>query len=362
MGKRWRKYRVGKYRLGQLLEQAVVVWSDETGHHRRRLGFANSEVEARALLDAWARRVVLVQADSAKTVGELYAAYQQDRLADGKQAGNFIDSWKALGPRFASLPVDAVTADVCRDYARQRIASGVSQGTVWTELTRLRSCLNWAAKRRVIPYPPPYVWIPKKPPPRQRVLTPAEAIRLIDCCVMPHIRLFVILSLTTGGRKGAILGLVWKRVDFKERTIDLRDPEVVDPLTKAARKSRSIVPMTSVARAALSEAQKGALTDHVIEWDGEAPVGNIRTGFMAAVARAGLEGVTPHTLRHTAASWIYNSTASAEFASRLLGHRDPDTTRRIYAKADPESLRPAADVIDMKISNLRATSSRSRTR
>jgi len=348
MGKRWRKYAVGRYRLGQLNGQAVVTWRDEAGPHRRRLGVAATEVEAKALLDAWVRRVALVRADSAKTVGDLYAAYRQDRLADGKRASNFDDSWKALGPRFASLPVDAITADVCRDYTRSRVAAGVSQGTVWTELTKLRSCLNWAAKRRVVPSPPPYVWLPTKPAPKNRVLEPGEAIRLIDACVMPHVRLFVILALTTGARKGALLSLTWDRVDFERGSIDLREPEMPDPLTKRVRKGRGVVPITSEARAALTEAKAGALSLYVIEWNGER-IANVRKGVDEACKRAGIRDVTPHTLRHTAASWAYNSTASAEFTARLLGHRDPNTSRHIYAHPEVESLRPVADVIDMRI-------------
>lgn len=347
MGKRWRKYSVGKYRLGQLHDQAVVAWSDETGKHRRRLGVAASEVAARALLDGWVRRVKLVQADAAQTVGELWKAYEADRLLDGKQPAQFRDSWRALAPRFEALPVDAITADVCRDYTRARIAQGVSQGTVWTELTKLRSCINWASKRRVIASAP-YVWLPQKPAPKQRVLTPDEAIRLIAACGMPHVRLFVILALTTGARSGALTSLTWDRVDFEARSIDLRELIPPDPLLKRARKSRAVVPITDLALAALTESKAGALSDHVIEWDGE-PVRKVRKGFMAAVCRAGLDDVTPHTLRHTAASWSYNSTASAEFTARLLGHRDPNTSRQIYAHPDVDSLRPAADVIDMKI-------------
>lgn len=348
MGKRWRKYRVGRYRLGQLHDQATVVWKDDEGKsHRRRLGVAASEVAARALLDAWVRRVALIKADTAQTVGDLYAAYMQDRLADGKVASNFVDSWKALAPRFAALPVDAVTADVCRDYTRHRIAAGVSQGTIWTELTRLRSCLNWAAKRRVIASAP-YVWIPQKPPPRQRVLTPDEAHRLIAACVMPHIRLFVILCLTTGARSAALTGLTWDRVDFERELIDLREPEVLDPLTKRVRKGRGLVPMTRTARAALVEAKEGALSPYVIEWDGE-PVRKVRTGFMAAVARAGLANVTPHVLRHTYASWGESDGVDMGTLARLMGHADPKTTRSIYAKPEVESLRPAAEVIDMRI-------------
>lgn len=347
MGKRWRKYNVGKYRLGQLHDQAVVVWKDEAGAHRRRLGVATSEINARSLLDAWVRRVNLIKADESETIGAIWHAYEADRLQDGKQASNFRESWKSLAPRFADLPLEALTADVCRDYTRQRIAEGVSQGTVWTELTKLRSCLNWAQKRRVIRLAP-YVWIPSKPPPKQRVLEPEEAIRLIDACVMPHVRLFVILALTTGARSGALVGLTWNRVDLDGMTIDLREPAAIDPLTKRVRKGRGVVPITSVALAALSEAKAGALSHHVIEWDGE-PVLKVRKGFMAAAARAGLDDVTPHTLRHTAASWAVNGGASMEFTSKLLGHRNPETTRQIYAKPDVESLRPAAEVIDMKI-------------
>jgi len=31
---------------------------------------------------------------------------------------------------------------------------------------------------------------------------------------------------------------------------------------------------------------------------------DVKKGFAAACKRAGLEGVTPHTLRHTAATWL----------------------------------------------------------
>lgn len=347
MGKRWRKYAVGKYRLGELKGQAVAIWRDETGHHRRRLGHASTEVEGRALFDAWIRRINLLEGESGLTVGEIYKAYQADRIRDGKVARNFHDSWRALEPRFGNLLVDAITDDICRDHARDRIDSGVSAGTVWTELTRLRSALNWALSRRMITTAP-YVWLPLKPPPKQRVLTVDEAAALLDACRTPHVRLFVILALTTGARSQAITDLTWDRVDFDAATIDFRVPIVEDPLTKVARKNRAVVPMTAMARAALQDAHQGALSDHVIEWNGE----KVRTAYravMAAIKRTGLKGVSPHTFRHTAASWSVSGGIDMELTAKLLGHRDPATTRRVYAKMDPDALRPAADVIDMKI-------------
>lgn len=346
MGKRWRKYEVGKYRLGYLKGEAVVCWRDEAGPHRRRLG-VHSEIEGRAALDSWLRKVTLLRERGTKTVGDIWDAYREDRQKDGKRIANFDFDWKALKPRFAAMTVDDVTADSCRDYAKSRIEAGKSQGTVWTELTRLRSCLNWAQKRRIIDLAP-YVWVPKKPDPVSRVMTVEEVLKLLDACKMPHIKLFVILAITTGGRSEAICQLTWDRVNFEAGEIDLRMKEAVNPLTKQARKGRAIVAMTAEARAALQDAKAGALTDYVIEWDG-APVKKVRKGFMAAVKAAKLEGVTPHVLRHSVATWLDEDGIPMERISKMLGHRDRRTTEKVYSKPGTKVLQPAADVIDMRL-------------
>lgn len=347
MGKRWRKYAVGKYRLGYLKGQAVVAWEDEAGPHRRRLGKCVSEIEARAKLDLWVSRVEIIKSRESKTVSELWNAYHADRLKDGKVIINFDNDWKALSPRFSDLEISAVTSDICRDYAEDRHKAGKSASTIWTELTRLRSCLNWAQKRRVISVAP-YVWVPTKPDGRTRVMTEAEVRALLDACKVPHIRLFVILAITTAGRSGAICGLTWDKIDFEAGTIDLRSAEIINPLTKRSQKGRAIVPMAAEVRAALQDAKAGALTEYVIEWDGE-PVKKVRKAFAAAVTAAKLKGVTPHTLRRTAATWLEEADIDMGRISRLLGHRDRRTTEKIYAKPRPSHLQGAADIIDMKI-------------
>jgi len=344
MGK-WRRYSVGKYRLQQLNNRAVVIWW-EGNHRQRRVLGATNEQEARAQLDAFCKAVGAIEARHSKTVGELFTAYTADRERDGKLVRTFWESWRALRPRFESLPIDAITADVCRDYAAARLET-VSQGTVWTELTRLRSCINWARKRGVIERAP-YVWLPSKPPPKDRVLTEQEVIRLIEACEAHHVRLFVILAICTGARSGAILDLTWDRVDFDRGTIDLRIPEIISPLTKKMRKARSVVPMTAEVREALLLAKAGSLSEYVIEWDGQ-KVAKIRKGFESACRRAGLRDVTPHTLRHTVATWLTEDGVPIEEVSRLIGHRDPNTTRRIYSHPGAETLRPAAEVVSLRL-------------
>ena len=351
MGKRWRKYQVGKYRLGTLRnkhgqDEAVVCWRDDRGKHRRRLGVF-SEIEGRSAVDGFVGRLEAITARETQTVGDIFAAYLVDREKDGKLVQAFRDNWKALGPRFGTMQIDDVTADVCRDYAKSRIIQGRSAGTIWTELTRLRSAINWAFKRRVITTCP-YVWVPAKPAAKQRVLTQEEIWRLTDAATSPHVKMFIALALATGGRSEAILGLKWDAVDFEAATIDLREKAAINPLTKKVRKGRAIVPMSDEIRAMLTVARQEALTGHVIEWSG-APIRKIRKGFTAAVERAGLgSDVTPHTLRHTVASAATDAGVSMLKISRFLGHRDTRTTETIYAKSSTDSLKDIAKVVSIR--------------
>ncbi|WP_163890610.1 tyrosine-type recombinase/integrase [Mycolicibacterium hippocampi] len=64
---------------------------------------------------------------------------------------------------------------------------------------------------------------------------------------------------------------------------------------------------------------------------GAMSVGWFRIRFDRATAKLGLEGVTPHTLRHTAGSLTISETGSVVTASKLLGHRNVSTTANIYS-------------------------------
>lgn len=388
MAKHWRKYEVGKYRLGTLFNpkigqhEAVVVWRDDDGPHRRRLGVFG-ETQGRVALDAFVGNLKALKGRDGLTVGMIWEEYVTDRQKDGKLIAVFHDNWKALRPRFEGMRVADITDDVCRSYARDRMAAGrtitrkgpdgkpeqitlkIGVGTVWTELLRLRSALNWAYNRELL-FRKKHIWIPRKPDPKKRPLTVEEFLRLRQAALgTPHLRLFVILALTTAGRTEAILELLWTKIDFDAWTIDLRaERGDVDPLSKRARKGRALAPMTEDARAALLEAKKGALTDHVIEWDGN-PVKSIRKAFAAAVERAGLgtyepdptrpgqkrfvTDVTPHTLRHTAVSWAEEEGYPMDLISRLAAHGSPDVTRRIYAKPRVDVLRPVAEAINRRL-------------
>ena len=354
--RRWREYRVDEFRLGQLKGQAVAVWYEDGKRRRYRLDAFN-ETSARSALNQFVARYRLVTAvDNQPTIEEIFDAYLIDREQDGKRIAPMHDSWRALSPYFAERTPRSITVEDCRSYAKMRFDAGRAPSTVWTELGRLRTAINWAHKRGLIDSAP-YIWMPQKSPPRDRVLSEDEFVLLLDACQSHHLHLFCILALATAGRTTAILELTWDRVDFTAGTIDLRRPEKKDPMKKSWRKKRSMVAMNDLARAALQEARFGALSDHVIEYAGK-PIKSIKKSFRLAVKRSGLDGVTPHTLRHTSASWQLNQGIPIEVISRFLGHSDIQVTNAIYAKHDAgKYLKEAASAVNIDRLQVRKTGS-----
>src|SRR5699024_5750940 len=75
--------------------------------------------------------------------------------------------------------------------------------------------------------------------------------------------------------------------------------------------------------------------------------GNFRRWvFDPAVEAAGLEGVTPHVLRHTAASLAVDAGAHVKDVQRMLGHKSAAMTLDIYTGLFESSLDAVGDRLD----------------
>lgn len=111
------------------------------------------------------------------------------------------------------------------------------------------------------------------------------------------------------------------------------------------QKRRAVVPMHPDLALKLILSKECAETDYVIEWAGK-PVKSIKSAFRRAVVKAGLgKDVTPHVLRHTAASWMAEAGIPMSEIAAVLGHTDSRTTERIYAKFSPDYLQRAVKAL-----------------
>lgn len=351
------------YRLGELKGRYCAVWYEDGKRRRYRLGVSSKrpQNEGRAALTTFARlrdTAQLVEAGPL-TIERIFKAYIEDRRQEGKNVKRQEWTWNLLAPTFGQLmPDDLESKDIevageyrtiCHKYAYDLEMKGLARDTIWDRLAYLRTAINWAAKRKLISSKPD-VWVPQKGKPRDIVIEEDEALKIIECCRLPHVRLFVLLAIGTGARKTAILQLTWDRVDFERNIIDYRRHEKKSILNKAGQKGRSIVEFDLVLELALKEAKEAARSQYVIEWAG-GPVKDIKKGLMAAIKRAGLEhrGIGAHVLRHSHATWLADENVDMRKIQKMLGHRNQKTTEEIYAKYRRGYLKEAATVINLKL-------------
>jgi integrase len=250
-------------------------------------------------------------------------------------------TWKALEPVFGRLDGDAVTIEDCRSYTKMRREAKKSDGSIWTELGHLRSVLVWAKNSKIIAEAPK-IERPTKPEPKDRYLTRDEVAKMLDHSTVPHIKLAILLLISTGARASAALDLTWDRVDFDRGVIQLRNP-----FDGSRRKGRATVPMNESLRAELKEARKAALTPYVVEWGG-AKVKSVRKGIETTAKAAGLKGVSAHVFRHSAAVWLVEEGHSFEEVAQYLGHNDVKITFKVYGRFSPTHLRSLANTLEIK--------------
>lgn len=314
---------MSEYRLVKHRGQYSLAY----GNPRRRVATGTDDRgRAEAIASAiWQR----LNRPSQERVTDLWPAYLADRIAHGGSKGRLESLWRNIEPHFGYKLGKAITKADCRDYAAMRKRLGKANSTIKTELEALRACLRWHYGKEA-----PIIVAPPPSKPRDRYLTQDDARRLLDAIETPHVRLFVTLALATGARMGAILDLTWDRVDFAHGTIDFM-PAGRDK----SNKRRTVVAMAAKAREALEEAQKGALTDHVIEYAGK-PVANVKRAVASAAGRSGVP-CSPHVFRHTAAVWMAQADVPMQKIAQVLGHTSTRVTETTYARYSPRFMADA---------------------
>ena len=285
----------------------------------------------------------------------IYAEGQAGNTADPARIAYAID---ALLPFWGDKAVAEITPAACDQYCRSRVVKPqkgseaperkAKPGTARKELGTLAAAINWMHKNgqmtRTVP-----VLLPPKPEPKDRWLTVGEAARLLNAArtsegrARGYLPLFILMGLYTGARKEAILSLRWPQVDFARGRITFALPGVAQ-----TKKRRPTIPMPNRLRTFLRYAwtRRSSDTGTVLHIDGK-PIGRLNRGFALAAERAGLEDVTPHTLRHTRGTWLAQQGLPMWQIAGWLG-QDQQTTERIYAHHHPDFMSEALSAVDRR--------------
>src|SRR5262245_42138824 len=164
---------------------------------------------------------------------------------------------------------------------------------------------------------------------RLRYLEPEELVRVLAAAqrdvAAPWLVPAIILAVHMGVRQGELLRLRWSDLS---PTLHL----ATIPLTKNNEVKH--VPLNAEVQAVLAALPRHGAT--VLAWPWGEPISRITLyhAFQRALAAAGITDFRWHDLRHTFASHLVMAGVDLHTTGELLGHRDPQSTRR-YAHLSP---------------------------
>lgn len=226
---------------------------------------------------------------------------------------------KFLGRKY----LDKITVRDVDEYIVHRLGV-VSSTTVNHELTCLHALINQAVKWKMTPVNPlGKLKKLKIPPGRVRYLTLEEIGRLLKKLAL-HILPVVICALYTGMRKGEILALTWRDIDFRNNIIHVG---------KSKNHERRDIPMAPQVKEVLLAIEK---KEEKIFWN----IGDFKKAWWAALRRAGIKDFKFHDLRHTFASYLVINGESIVVVKELLGHKSLAMTLR-YSHLAPDARKVA---------------------
>jgi integrase len=174
---------------------------------------------------------------------------------------------------------------------------------------------------------------------RVRFLTDDERDKLLSACresKAAYAYPVVLLALSTGMRRGEILGLEWSDVDLKQGRITLHDTKNGD---------RRGVPVMGAALAALKDWAKVRRLGDPRVFPGTS---NFHRPWTAILEQAEIKDFRFHDLRHSAASYLAMGGASPSEIAGVLGHKTLSMVKR-YAHLSDAHLRGVLGEMNTRI-------------
>lgn len=187
-------------------------------------------------------------------------------------------------------------------------------------------------------------------------LTKEEQQRLIAALDGEYYRVMLLTYLYTAMRAGECIPLQWKDVDLSKHTIRINKKAIlhhdyathsgkqeIQDFCKTKSSKRTVVITAGLAAilAEHKEEMKRRAAALGLEWSEDSLVfwntrnkivqyGNLKESLSKIYRKAGIEGATMHTLRHTYATRCFEAGVNIKAISGQLGHANVKTTYNIY--------------------------------
>jgi integrase len=290
------------------------------------------------------------------TLDSLIQWYERDRfMCPHKRKRSYrneqimLKAFQQREPRLCRKSFSELTQRDFRDYRDRRLGNdGVKPSTLRRELNPIRHLFRVARLERDIPVENPLqgLWLPPEDPGREPTLSVEERSKLFKatqtCRGVCQRRLWVSLilaALETALRRGQLLKLQWKDVDFVKGIL-WASPAKKEKRGRWLPLSRSLWTHLELYHSAIPEAQR-ASNSKVFPITGSAH----EQAWRRICKRAGIQDLKFHDLRHIAATSFAAKPVDLLMRENayMLGHSQGGMTSRYEHLELIESIRAKLD-------------------
>jgi integrase len=229
----------------------------------------------------------------------------------------------------------------------------------------LRSALNTAVKRRLIPYnPAEHIELAPENPKRPKPWTPEQSQAFLQHVAEDRLANLYHLMLVTGMRRGETVGLRWEDVDLDgeclfviQQITDVNGRSMVS--TPKTKRGQRLVPIDAETVAMLRRQRETQNLERAAwgpAWNEAGLIFTREDGrplrpeyvtrhFQALALKAGLPVIRLHDLRHTNASLALSAGVDLKVVSERLGHFQLAITADLYTHVNRGLGKAAAEQI-----------------
>ena len=287
---------------------------------------------------------------------------------------NYRDLYEAyVKPTFGRAQLVNVTPARLNAYYAELLAGGrrardggLSPKTVRNVHSMLHKALSDATRWGHLPRNPVGLAAPPKPArPEMKVWSPEQLRAFVEFTGNDRLAAAWLLLVTTGMRRGEVLGLAWKNVDFingrlavvqSMSVVNYHDVRLVQPKTAKGRRSLALDPTTVASLQAhrvrqleerLQWSEAWVASDLVFTRENGTTIHPQRmTSWFEHLARdAGLPKIRLHDLRHSYATAALAAGVPAKVMSERLGHASVMITLDTYSHILPSMQEDAANSV-----------------
>lgn len=294
------------------------------------------------------------------------------RVYDGNHKHTTVDFYRYITNKIAEYFEGAILQQVTplqiqkyiiylRTQYRTKQGTPISDKTIRHHYCVLKLIFTFAIEQDlIIKNPMDKVECPKLAKKKVDALTQEQAkhfFSLLPSCALDF-RCILYLFVTTGIRRGELLGLQWQDINLENLTIEIKRNVTYTPScgvkidTPKTESSIRIIPVLSAVAELLTE-YKISINPHAEQETFLFPSknGNRIPRSPRAVTRRvkrfmkanGLPNHSPHDLRHSCATLLLANGADIKSVQEILGHADASTTLNFYVKSDLSQMKTATN-------------------